>query len=189
MIDAFNSLINFLMKLLENDGFIIGFLVMVLKSFIPCIPIVIFIPLNIKVFGVFLGFIISYLGLVTGSYIMFLLSYKFSDFLDKKLKKIKKLNKIKKSIKNLSYPNLVLLLAIPFSPAFIINIACGICKVDKKKYLISLLVGKITIIYFWGFVGKNLISSVTDITVFSQIIFMIGITYLVSKLVNNFFNK
>ena len=30
---------------------------------------------------------------------------------------------------------------------------------------------KITIIYFWGFVGKNLISSVTDITVFSQIIF------------------
>ena len=70
------------------------------------------------------------------------------------------------------------------SPAFLINIACGLANVDFKKFLVSLLIGKISIIYFWGFISKSLFESITDIKTLITISILLLISYLISKFVN-----
>ena len=55
------------------------------------------------------------------------------------------------NIKNVKFVNLCLIIALPFTPAFLVNIACGLSNVDKKKYLLSLLVGKIFLVIFQSF--------------------------------------
>ena len=54
-------------------------------------------------------------------------------------------------------------MALPFSPAFLFNIACGVTKIRFKKFFLSLLISKIVIIYFWGFIGTSLLDSFMDI--------------------------
>ena len=46
-------------------------------------------------------------------------------------------------VSNINITGLVLLVALPFSPAFAINIACGLSKMPFKNFLIAILIGKL----------------------------------------------
>ena len=48
------------------------------------------------------------------------------------------------------------------------------------------MIGKLPMVYFWGFIGKSLLESITDPYTIAQIVFMIILAYLVSKVVNKF---
>ena len=78
------------------------------------------------------------------------------------------------------------ILAVPFTPAFAVNIGAGLSNIKPRKYLLALIIGKIPIVYFWGFIGKSLLESITDPYTIAQILGMLIIAYLVSKLVNKF---
>lgn len=80
--------------------------------------------------------------------------------------------------------NLVVVIALPFTPAFLINIASGLAGVDKKKFLIAILVGKLSIVYFWGVIGTSFLESMTDIKTIMIISVMLVIAYFVSKYIS-----
>ena len=94
--------------------------------------------------------------------------------------------RIKKYINKLSYSNLVILIALPFTPAFAVNIAAGLTDIDAKKFFSALMIGKLPMVYFWGFIGKSLLESITDPYTIAQVVFMVLIAYLVSKVANKF---
>lgn len=48
------------------------------------------------------------------------------------------------------------------------------------------MIGKLPMVYFWGFIGKSLLESITDPYTIAQVVFMVLIAYLVSKLANKF---
>lgn len=180
-----NTIINFLSKF----GIFSGFLLVYLESIIPVLPLSVFIALNILIYGNVIGFIVSLIATILGSMTSFFISRKFSKFIDKKIKKYKKTKDIKKLINKLSFANLLILFAIPFTPAFMVNIAAGLSKIDKKKYLLALIIGKIPMVYFWAFIGKSLSESLTDISTLFKIVFMIVIAYLVGKVANKFMEE
>lgn len=143
-------------------GYILSCVLIIIESIIPVLPLCVFITLLIYKFGVIIGFIISYICTIIGcilSYKIFngRLRLKFDKFLKKKNND--KLNKIKSSIKNVKFVNLCLVIALPFTPAFLVNIAAGLININKRKYILSLIVGKIFLIIFWGFVGTSIIGS------------------------------
>lgn len=183
------ELINNLTDFIGNFGFISGFLLVFLESMIPVLPLSVFIAVNILTYGSVAGLIVSYLGTIFGCITAYFLVKKFSDYFSKKYNKNKKVNEIKDRINKLSFTNLVILIAIPFTPAFAINIACGLTGYDIKKYLLALVIGKIPMVYFWAYIGTSLKDSLTDITVLARIIFMVLVAYLVSRVVNNFINS
>ena len=100
------------------------------------------------------------------------------------IKKYPKVEKPLKAVKKISFSNLVLIIALPFSPAFLINIACGLSKTDFKKFITAILIGKLSIIYFWGFVSKSLLESITDIKTLIIIGILLIVSYALSKIVN-----
>ena len=104
--------------------------------------------------------------------------------MEKVIKKYPKVGKSLKAVKKISFSNLVLIIALPFSPAFLINIACGLSKTDFKKFITAILIGKLSIIYFWGFVSKSLLESITDIKTLIIIGILLIVSYALSKIVN-----
>lgn len=165
-------------------GIIIGMFVIVLESMIPMLPLAVFIALNMILFGNILGFIMSWVATCIGCILMFTISRKyFSNFFDRKMKKSKKVKDLMHIINKMELSTLVIITALPFTPAFLINIAAGISKMSYKKFILNILIAKIAVVYFWGYIGTTFLESVTDINVLIKLGLILCITYLVSKLV------
>ena len=183
------ELINTLTNFVGQFGYVSGFLLVFLESIIPILPLSVFVAVNIFTYGSIAGFIVSYLGTLTGCICAYFFCRKFTDYFEKKYKGNTKVRELKKKLRKTKLPILVVILAIPFTPAFAINIAAGLTKYDFKKYLIAIIIGKILMIYFWSFIGASLKESLTDYTILIKIVIMLVITYLVSMVVNKFINQ
>lgn len=55
---------------------------------------------------------------------------------------------------------------------------------DFKKYFTALLIGKISLVYFWGFVGTSFIESMSNPIILIKIFTLLVITYIISVIVN-----
>ena len=120
---------------------------------------------------------------------MFCLSRKLlNNFFQKRSKKKKYLKKIMNTVSNLSFSQLALIIAIPFAPSFFINLGAGVSKIPKLKYIYALLVGKIFIVLFWGYVGTNLIECLKNPILIIKVLIMLLIAYIISKFINRKFN-
>lgn len=184
MIDIFNTITDNAIYYVQLYGVLFGFFIIVLESILPFLPLCVFIALNISSFGVLLGFFISYVATIVGCLLSyFFFKYLVGNRLDKWKNNNKKLKKVIIGINKIDFSKLVVLVSLPFAPAFLINIACGITNVKFKKFLISLLIGKLVIVYFWGFVGKSLIDSITDVNAVITVCVLLIIAFIVSKIV------
>ncbi len=181
-----NQAIDFITNSVGNFGFIVGFLLIILESMIPILPLAVFIALNVITLGSVFGFILSWIATVIGCMISFFLCRKLKNKFEKKYTNNKVIVKFKKYINKLSYSNLVILLAVPFTPAFAINIGAGLSDIDTKRYFSALIIGKFPMVYFWGFIGKSLLESISDPYTIAQITVMLILAYFVSKVVNKF---
>lgn len=188
MEQTLQDIINSITSIMGSFGLFSGFLIIILESMIPILPLAVFIALNIITYGVVIGFVVSWLGTIIGCMLMFYMCRKFKDKFLKKYKNNQKITKFRKKIDNISYSNLVLILSIPFTPAFAINIGAGLSEIEPKKYFSALIIGKIPMVYFWGFIGKSFLESITDIYTIAQIVFMLALAFLVSKIANKFLN-
>ena len=185
VLEALNELINNLLNLLGSWGALLGCVFILFESIIPMLPLSLFITLNFMTFGSIIGFIISWIFTVLGC----LMSYYLfkSAVSEKRLNKFKENNTLKKVInviENMNLTSLVTLIAIPFTPAFAVNIAAGICRVPKKKFLLALMLGKISLVYFWGFVGVGLIESLKNPSKLIGVVILIVIVYIISYILS-----
>lgn len=189
--EVVNQFVDQMVYLMTSYGFIFGTLLIMLESILPVLPLSVFITLNVASYGDILGILISWSATIVGCSLSFFLFRKvFSKKLYKfiKNKDMKKLDSIMKQISKINFSNLTILIAIPFSPAFLINIAAGLSKITYKKFLSSLVIGKLIMVYFWGYIGKSLLESLTDISVLIRIIVLLSMALLVSKFVEKRLN-
>lgn len=169
---------------LKSTGVLTGFFLILIESFIPILPLGVFITLNINAYGLLIGIVISWFATCLGCYISYSLFKSFAKNVLKHYKKSYKLEKVVNGMRKMSFPNLVVVIALPFTPAFLINIACGISEMKKKKFIAAILIGKISTVLFWGCVGKSLLESITDIKTIMVISVFILIAYIASKIVS-----
>ena len=163
-----------------------GMGIIILESIIPPLPLAVFIALNMIVFGKILGFIISLVATIIGSSLSFYIFRTLSHKLHNKMNKYEKTKKISHLIHRMgeiSFTKLVIILAIPFTPAFSINIGAALSKMPYKKYFLALVISKIFMVYFWGFVGTTFFESVSDITVIFKLVLLMLIAFIISKIV------
>lgn len=180
------DLVSSVTNVMGNLGIFSGILLIILESMIPILPLAVFIALNIITFGNLIGFIISWLSTILGCMLMFFICRKLKNWFDKKYKDNETVKKLRKKFNDISYSSLVLIMAIPFTPAFAVNIAGGLSDIEPKKFFAALFVGKLPMIYFWGFIGKSFLESMTDVATLVQICVMLILALLVSKVANKF---
>ena len=183
--------IDYSTNLIAQGGLLVGFLLIIFESFIPVLPLAVFVALNINAFGFFSGVFLSWVATCLGCYISYLLFFYLSDKITDKLLSDKMRKKVKRGLKrfnDISLQGIVLLVTLPFTPAFLINILAGISKVKQEKFLLAILIGKVFMIIFWGYIGKSFIESMGDIKAIIYIVCALTIAYIVSKIVGKKMN-
>lgn len=182
------SLLTNLPNFITSLSPIIIFILIIMESILPFIPVSVIMAYAMINYGFLIGYIMSYVATIIGCILAFSLSrYLLKILIIKKLSKNKTFNKIIERISVIHFASLALIMALPFTPAFLVNIGGGISKISLKKFILALLIGKSAMVYFWGFIGTSLFDSITDPYIIIKVVIMLLITYIISKIVSKRF--
>ena len=184
--DIINTFIEYSTNVISNCGVLLGMFLIIIESFIPVLPLSVFVALNTHTFGLLPGILMSWVSTCIGCFISYSIFYYVSNNVIYKHLSKKTMKKVDKAIdkfKNISLSNLTVIITLPFTPAFLINILSGVSGMSRKKFLVAILIGKVFMISFWGYIGKSLVESMTDITTIIIMSIMIIIAYVLSKAV------
>lgn len=190
MFDMIDTFIESTLQGMGMWGPIVGCFFITIESMLPILPLFVFITLNFLAFGNIIGFIISWFFTCIGcSLSFFLFRSKFQTWWYKRLKakgliSTQTMNKIT----SLKFEQLATIIAVPFTPAFLVNIACGLSQMTYKKFVGALMIGKAFLVYFWGFVGVSLVESLKHPEYLLKVVVLLFIAYIFSKLISKKFN-
>lgn len=186
--DLYISIINFLTEI-STYSVIFNCLLIVFESIIPILPLSLFITVLFINYGSFLGFIISWIFTVIGCVLSFyLFQTVFQKIVERKVRNHKNFDKLLSIIDNISFSGLVSIVAMPFTPAFLVNIVAGISKMNIKKFLFAMMIGKISLIIFWGYIGTTLIESLKHPIELIKVVILVVLAYFISKFINKKYN-
>ena len=185
--DIVNNIIDFSTNFISTGGLLFGFLMVFLEALIPMLPLGVFVALNTNAFGFFIGISLSYIATITGSFFVYLIFYLLEEKIVYKFLNKKRLSKLRRGLyrfRHITLPQLVLITTLPFIPSFLINILGGLAKISKEKFLVALIIGKIFVVIFWGYIGSSLITGYDDINTIIYIVIALLIAYVISKIVS-----
>lgn len=187
--ESYNEIIiNFLNSIGAIGPIFACFLILV-ESILPFLPLAVFIGINFLTFGHLLGFLISWCFTVIGCIMSFMIFRKgLNEKFNLLIKNRTKILNLMERFSNISLGKLTILIAVPFTPAFMINIAAGLTNMDFKKYFIALLIGKVSLVYFWGYVSVSLIDAIKNPIILLKIGLIILFAYIISKIITKMFN-
>jgi uncharacterized membrane protein YdjX (TVP38/TMEM64 family) len=185
---AINSFIDMIIASLGVYGPILGCILIIVESVVPILPLCVFITMNFIAFGNIIGFIVSWIFTLIGCNLSFWLCRKFlRNVFERKLRKYNKVEKFMKFMEHVRLEQLALIVAIPFTPAFAVNIAAGISKMEYKKYFWAMFIGKLFMVYFWGYIGLTFMECLKNPIYFVKIGIIMLIAYLISYVINKKF--
>lgn len=180
----------FIEQLITNMGVwapVLACALILFESMVPVLPLCTFITVNFISFGSFWGFILSWIFTCLGCFLSYYLVRKgFRHWYKTRMQTASTFDKSLEYVKELSFTKLTVLLSLPFTPAFAINIAAGLCNMNFKKFFWSIIISKIFMVYFWGFVGVGLVQSFTSPIVLLKIAIMLVAAYVISLIVNKY---
>ena len=167
-----------------------GVLLTSIEAFFPFIPLFVVVVANAGAYGLFWGFILSWLATVAGSYLFFLIIRKFGNHrLFKKIKAQHQVQKLIQWVDMRGFTPLFVLLCLPFTPVVVVNSVAGLSNLKKNYYFLTLLISKPVMIFFISYLGSDLravLSSPMKIIVSCLII--VGI-WLLGKWIEHLMNK
>ena len=170
------------------SGMLIGMSFVALESIFPVLPLAVFIAVNMLLFGYGVGFFISWIGTILGCCISFWIFRKgMHKVFYKVCYKFDVMEQFMNRISSMSFPNLVFITALPFTPAFSINIAAGLSNMSYKKFICAIVLAKLMVVFFWGFIGTTFLQSMSDIRVLVKLTLILIGTYFVSIIIKKQF--
>ena len=157
------------------------FLAMV-ESFFPPLPLIAIVALNVAAHGGFLGFVYSWIGVMLGGTIMFLLWRRVvKRFFWKLASRSQRLEKAERWVNRFDTASLFMLSVLPFTPSSFMHFAFGISDFDEKRYLITMLLGKGVMVAMMALFGQSLVSSMKNPFYLVLAILIWGGMYAASK--------
>lgn len=169
-------------------GPIVACILIMIESIMPILPLCLFIIILFLTFGNLIGFLLSWLFTIIGCIFAFsIVRNKFQSIFDRKVRANKKINSLMNKVDKWSLQQIVIILAIPFTPAFAVNIAAGLSNIDRKKYFSALVISKAFMVYFWGYLGVSFVECLTNPKALIKVVLMVFCAYIISFIVNKKF--
>ena len=168
---------------------ILGFIIIMLETFIPALPLVAIVGANAFVLGIGIGFLISWIGSAIGSIILFLICRKFSN--SKFVKRInnKKVDKFKKWVKNQGFSMIFIVYVCPFIPDFLITITAGISKMKLSDFLPGMVLGKFVMFLAISYIGNDIKTFIAEPIKGIVLILLVLIFWILGNKVNKRINN
>ncbi|MBM7601663.1 putative membrane protein YdjX (TVP38/TMEM64 family) [Virgibacillus halotolerans] len=152
----FDDFIFELLDKYESLGPLPGILLPLIESLLPFLPLVVFVFANAAAYGLFLGFLYSWIGASVGSILVFLIIRKLGDKrLFKAVRKNKQVKKVTAWLERHGFGPLFLLICFPFSPSAVINVVAGLSKVSTQQFILAVILGKSVMIFSIAYIGSS----------------------------------
>ncbi len=178
----YENLSSFL-KYVEMGGPLVGIMLPVIEAFVPILPLVGFVIINVTTFGFFFGYLYSWIGNCLGSFLLFLFIRKVgANRLEAKIQKSKYKGTLEK-IKNKNLTVLFYLYCFPFTPSFLISGTAALANMNTQLFLLTMLPSKFVMILSLAFIGQNVSSFlINPIKSILYILFILLINFISKKL-------
>lgn len=151
---------DFIMQLLdqyEGLGPVPGFVLPFIEAFLPFLPLIVFVLTNAAAYGLFEGFLLSWLGASSGAVVVFIIIRQVRNRKwVKKIRKNKQVTAVTSWVDKHGFGPLFVLLAFPFSPSSIINVVAGLSKISIQQFALAVLLGKSVMIFSISYVGSSI---------------------------------
>lgn len=159
-----------------------GIFLPMLEAFIPFLPLVLFVMANAAAFGLWLGFLYSWIGTCAGALLVFFIVRKLGQ---KKLfgfiSRHKKIKSLMYWVESHGFGPLFLLLCFPFTPSAAINIVAALSKVSIGQFTLAVLCGKLVMIFMVSFIGYDVRALVQQPVRTAIVLIVIFILWYVGK--------
>jgi uncharacterized membrane protein YdjX (TVP38/TMEM64 family) len=167
-----------------------GILLTFLKSFIPPLPTILIVGVNAAVYGLWLGFLYSWIGIVSGCIVTFLIIRKIAGhpYLVRWAQK----PKVEKSmlwIRRNAFSYVFLLSIFPVGPFVVINMAAGIARMRLRSFIIAICFGKAIMVLSVSFIGYDLARFKRNPLEILYVLLFIGVSLWLSKRIEARFTK
>lgn len=128
-----------------------------LKSFIPPLPTIVILGVNAAVYGLWVGFIYSWIGITAGSLTAFWLVRKLSEhrYLSRLVHNPKVVT-TRRWIRNNGFNYIFLLSLFPVGPFTLLNVAAGLSGIRFRSFLIAIIFGRGIMVFAVSFIGADL---------------------------------
>lgn len=169
-------------------GYIPGFIMLYLRAIVPVLPLTLYVVLLIHAYGLFPGIIISWLGIVSGTFTVFLICKKFVNTI--RMKKLKSRKSVQRLISFIDRQRLIplfVLLCFPFTPNTLINIIASLSHIKIKYYFFVLVISKLISITILGVMGKEIFTIFTNPLRALIMIVLLVVLWFISKKVEKYF--
>lgn len=174
----------------RSFGPIPGVVLPMIEAFLPFLPLVIFVMANASAFGLWLGFLYSWLGSFLGALLLFFLIRKYGQKrVFSFLSKHSKVQKLMDWVDRHGFGPLFLLLCFPFTPSVVVNVVAALSKISIYQYMLAVAIGKMVMIFTISFVGYDLQSLITQPYRTAIVFLVIFILWYVGKRIEVRLNK
>ncbi|KOY14424.1 TVP38/TMEM64 family protein [Paenibacillus xylanivorans] len=148
--------IRFWLEKFRSLGPLPGILLTFMKSFVPPLPTLLIVGVNGAVYGLWAGFLYSWIGMVLGCTVTFLIVREIgkSAFVERWANK----PRVQRSmvwIRRNAFSYVFLLSIFPVGPFVIINVAAGIARMRFMSFLLAVSCGKAIMIFCVTYIGSN----------------------------------
>ncbi len=171
-------------------GPLFGMFLTFIESFVPILPLFAIVIANAGAYGLFWGFILSWLGTAAGSYMFFLMIRKFGQYkLFRKFKNLKQVKKLIQWVDIRGFTPLFVLLCLPFTPVVVVNTVAGLSNIKRKYYFLTLFISKPVMIFLISYLGSDLRDILTSPVKIITVVIIIAVIWGVGKLIERNLNK
>ncbi|NGM82185.1 TVP38/TMEM64 family protein [Paenibacillus sp. 7124] len=133
-----------------------GIVLTFMKSFVPPLPTLLIVGLNAAVYGLWPGFLYSWIGIVAGCLATFLIIRKIASW--RFLRKWAQRPKVARAmewVRRSGFSYVFLLSLFPVGPFVVINLAAGLAGMRLRSYLLALAAGKAIMVFAVSFIGSD----------------------------------
>lgn len=174
--------------LFGNLGYTVGFLLPFIEAFIPILPIIVFVIVNVNAYGFIIGTLLAWMGTVAGSYIVFLFFRRLTH--TRYMKKIQQRTSVQRLIHFIDRKGVLpifILMCFPFTPSALVNIVASLSHIKAHVYLTVLIASKFVMIGLVGWLGNDITTLFTSPTRLITIIIVILIVWFVGRKIEKHF--
>ncbi len=163
---------------------VMAVLIAALESFIPPLPLIGIVTVNIALYGSWLGFILSWIGTVAGCTLVFMLVRTlFRKPLEHFAGQHERIRKGMEWIKGISPLTLFVVTVFPFTPSAFLNLIFGLSEYDGRVYLITICAAKFMMIGLLAIFGASFVEAFRNPVMFILSLVLAVVLYVLSKYV------
>lgn len=165
-----------------------GLLLPFMKSFIPPLPTIVIISVNAAVYGLWLGFLYSWIGIVCGCLVTFAIVKKVAGH--PYLVRWSQKPKVQRSLnwaRRHAFNYVFILSLFPLGPFVVINMAAGLVRMRFRSFLLAVASGKAVMVLSVSYIGYDLKRFLNNPFELIYVALFIAASLLISKRVEKRF--